>query len=172
MQSLLILLAPAFFAASIYMILGRLIVLVDGEAHSPIRVKWLTKIFVGGDVLSFLAQSAGTSLSIFTTSKHQSNTSRWWDARQSQETIRRRPRRAHHHSRSRDPSPLLRTLCNHLGNLPLAHQSYAQPTLQTTLHPMGKLPVHPVHRQRSHSRPVRVPYHRVCHGIGWCLVEA
>ncbi|KAG4430715.1 hypothetical protein IFR05_013803 [Cadophora sp. M221] len=59
MQSLLLLLAPAFFAASIYMILGRLIVLVDGEAHSPIRVKWLTKIFVGGDVLSFLAQSAG-----------------------------------------------------------------------------------------------------------------
>lgn len=61
-QSLLILLAPAFFAASIYMILGRLIVLVDGESHSPIRVKWLTKIFVGGDVLSFLAQSAGLYL--------------------------------------------------------------------------------------------------------------
>ncbi|KAG4426423.1 hypothetical protein IFR04_000305 [Cadophora malorum] len=59
MQTLSILLAPAFFAASIYMILGRLIVLVDGESHSPIRVKWLTKIFVGGDVLSFLAQSAG-----------------------------------------------------------------------------------------------------------------
>ncbi|KAH7370740.1 RTA1 like protein-domain-containing protein [Rhexocercosporidium sp. MPI-PUGE-AT-0058] len=59
MQSLLLLLAPAFFAASIYMILGRIIVLVDGEAHSPIRVRWLTKIFVGGDVLSFLAQSAG-----------------------------------------------------------------------------------------------------------------
>ena len=60
MQTLSILIAPAFFAASIYMILGRLIVLVDGESHSPIRVKWLTKIFVGGDVLSFLAQSAGT----------------------------------------------------------------------------------------------------------------
>ena len=60
MQSLLVLLAPALFAASIYMILGRLIVLVDGEAHSPIKVKWLTKIFVTGDVLSFLAQSAGS----------------------------------------------------------------------------------------------------------------
>lgn len=60
MQSLLILLAPAFFAASIYMVLGRIIHLVDGEAHSIIRAKWLTKIFVGGDVLSFLAQSSGT----------------------------------------------------------------------------------------------------------------
>jgi hypothetical protein len=61
MQSLLILLAPAFFAASIYMVLGRIIRLTDGEAHSIIRVNWLTKIFVTGDVLSFLVQSAGMS---------------------------------------------------------------------------------------------------------------
>ncbi|PMD38881.1 RTA1-domain-containing protein [Hyaloscypha variabilis F] len=58
-QSLLILLAPAFFAASIYMVLGRIILLTDGESHSPIRVRWLTKVFVLGDVISFLAQSAG-----------------------------------------------------------------------------------------------------------------
>lgn len=76
MQTLSILLAPAFFAASIYMILGRLIVLVDGESHSPIRVKWLTKIFVGGDVLSFLAQSAGMYfISLATCSKHFTSTS-------------------------------------------------------------------------------------------------
>lgn len=62
MQSLLILLAPAFFAASIYMILGRIIVLTDGESHSVIRARWLTKIFVAGDVLSFLAQSSGGGL--------------------------------------------------------------------------------------------------------------
>jgi hypothetical protein len=59
MQSLTLLLAPALFAASIYMVLGRLIRLVDGETHSPIRTKWLTPIFVAGDVISFLAQSAG-----------------------------------------------------------------------------------------------------------------
>jgi hypothetical protein len=59
MQSLLILLAPAFFAASIYMVLGRIILLTGGEAHSPIRASWLTKIFVAGDVLSFLTQGAG-----------------------------------------------------------------------------------------------------------------
>ncbi|OBT58127.1 hypothetical protein VE04_01650 [Pseudogymnoascus sp. 24MN13] len=62
MQSLLILLAPTLFAASIYMVLGRIIRLVDGENHSLIRVSRLTKIFVGGDVLSFLAQSGGAGI--------------------------------------------------------------------------------------------------------------
>ena len=46
-------------AASIYMVLGRIITLTDGEAHSPIKVRWLTKVFVAGDVISFLAQSGG-----------------------------------------------------------------------------------------------------------------
>lgn len=58
-QSLLLLLAPALFAASIYMVLGRIIRLVEAESHSLIRVNWLTKIFVTGDVLSFLVQSGG-----------------------------------------------------------------------------------------------------------------
>lgn len=62
MQSLLLLLAPALFAASIYMVLGRLILLTDGESSSLIRASWLTKVFVTGDVLSFLAQSAGGGL--------------------------------------------------------------------------------------------------------------
>ena len=61
MQSSLLLIAPALFAASIYMALGRIIVLVHGEKHSIIRVSWLTKIFVTGDVLSFLMQSSGMS---------------------------------------------------------------------------------------------------------------
>lgn len=60
MQTLLLLVAPALFAASIYMILGRLISLLEAEKYSVVRVKWLTKIFVGGDVLSFTLQSAGT----------------------------------------------------------------------------------------------------------------
>lgn len=58
-QSLLLLLAPALFAASVYMIFGRLIRLLGGERYSIIRVKWLTKIFVLGDALSFLVQSGG-----------------------------------------------------------------------------------------------------------------
>lgn len=59
-QSLLLLLGPALLAASIYMVLGRIIGLLDAGDLSVIRPKWLTKIFVAGDVLSFLAQSAGT----------------------------------------------------------------------------------------------------------------
>ena len=58
-QALLILIAPALFAASIYMVLGRIISLVDGEKHSVIRLKWLTKIFVIGDCVSFFVQSMG-----------------------------------------------------------------------------------------------------------------
>lgn len=61
MQSCLLLIAPALFAASIYMTLGRIMVLMHGEHHSIIRVNWLTKIFVAGDVLSFLMQSSGAS---------------------------------------------------------------------------------------------------------------
>ena len=58
-QAVLLLVAPALFAATIYMELGRIIVLVDGEHHSIIKKRWLTKIFVCGDILSFLMQSGG-----------------------------------------------------------------------------------------------------------------
>jgi hypothetical protein len=59
MQSTLLLVAPALFAASIYMELGRIIMMVKGEQFSLIRVGWTTKIFVAGDVLSFLMQASG-----------------------------------------------------------------------------------------------------------------
>ncbi|EEY21746.1 RTM1 [Verticillium alfalfae VaMs.102] len=58
-QSVLILIGPALMAASIYMILGRIILLTEGELYSPIRRRWLTKLFVGGDILALLAQSSG-----------------------------------------------------------------------------------------------------------------
>ncbi|KAL0254927.1 hypothetical protein SLS55_009451 [Diplodia seriata] len=61
-QSLLLLVAPALFAASIYMILGRIILVTDGEQHSLIRQKWLTKVFVTGDVISFLVQAGGAGI--------------------------------------------------------------------------------------------------------------
>lgn len=61
LQSVLILVAPALFAASIYMTLHRLMRHLQAERHSIIRVSWLTKIFVAGDILSFLVQSAGAS---------------------------------------------------------------------------------------------------------------
>ncbi|KAJ5116682.1 hypothetical protein N7456_001030, partial [Penicillium angulare] len=60
-QILLILLAPILFAAGIYMFLGRLI---RGSGHpklSFIRINWLTKIFVIGDILCFFIQAAGAA---------------------------------------------------------------------------------------------------------------
>lgn len=59
-QTLFLLLAPALLAASIYMLLGRIILVLQAESHALLKKKWLTKIFVTGDVLSFLLQGAGT----------------------------------------------------------------------------------------------------------------
>ncbi|KOS43940.1 hypothetical protein ACN38_g5113 [Penicillium nordicum] len=61
-QTLLLLIAPALMAASIYMILGRIILLTDGEVHAIIKRRWLTKTFVLGDVLSLFLQSSGGSV--------------------------------------------------------------------------------------------------------------
>jgi hypothetical protein len=58
-SSSLILVAPALFAASIYITLSRVILLVDGERYSLIKQKCLTKTFVAGDVFSFLLQGSG-----------------------------------------------------------------------------------------------------------------
>ncbi|KAJ5638831.1 RTA1-domain-containing protein [Penicillium herquei] len=67
-QSTLILIAPAFLAASIYMTLGRIIVMVDAEKLAVIKFKWLTAIFVCGDVLSFLMQASGAGLMVSSSS--------------------------------------------------------------------------------------------------------
>ncbi len=58
-QALLILIAPALLAATVYMILGYIILTVNGEKHSMIRKRFLTKIFVLGDFFSFIVQSSG-----------------------------------------------------------------------------------------------------------------
>ncbi|KAH8663894.1 RTA1 like protein-domain-containing protein [Ilyonectria robusta] len=60
MQAILLLVAPALFAATIYMELGRIITMVDGEGHTLIPKKWMTKIFVIGDVVSFFLQGGGS----------------------------------------------------------------------------------------------------------------
>ncbi|KAM0227885.1 hypothetical protein ACHAPO_011174 [Fusarium lateritium] len=58
-QILLILLAPILFAASIYMFLGRLIHASGYPSLSLIPVRWLSKIFVTGDIICFLVQGVG-----------------------------------------------------------------------------------------------------------------
>lgn len=61
-QSILILCAPPLFAASIYMILGYIIRVLDADRYALIRERWLTKIFVLGDIVSFLTQGTGGSM--------------------------------------------------------------------------------------------------------------
>ncbi|KAK4979694.1 hypothetical protein LTR66_006412 [Elasticomyces elasticus] len=70
-QSIFLLVAPAFFAASIYMVLGRIIRFLDGERYSMIRVQWLTKIFVTGDVFSFFVQAGGAGIASGGASKYE-----------------------------------------------------------------------------------------------------
>ncbi|KAI1372818.1 RTA1 like protein [Hypoxylon crocopeplum] len=58
------LLAPALFAASIYMTLGRIISSVRGWSYSIVPVTWLTKTFVLGDILSFAIQGGAAGLMV------------------------------------------------------------------------------------------------------------
>ncbi|KAF5560173.1 Streptomycin 3 adenylyltransferase [Fusarium napiforme] len=58
-QALFLLLGPPFYAASIYMVLGRLIRLLRADSLSVVRLNWLTKIFLFGDIASIAAQGMG-----------------------------------------------------------------------------------------------------------------
>ncbi|KAJ9611613.1 hypothetical protein H2200_004797 [Cladophialophora chaetospira] len=58
---LLIVLSPILLAASVYMFLGRLISAADGEQYSPIKRKWMSKIFLLGDWACLQVQSSGVS---------------------------------------------------------------------------------------------------------------
>ncbi|KAH7377420.1 RTA1 like protein-domain-containing protein [Cadophora sp. MPI-SDFR-AT-0126] len=58
-QSLLIILPPSLYAATIYMIYGRIAIFVNVPGASIIRPARVTKIFVVGDVVAFLMQAGG-----------------------------------------------------------------------------------------------------------------
>ncbi|CAF1619885.1 unnamed protein product, partial [Didymodactylos carnosus] len=58
-QALMLLIPPAFFSASIYMILSRLIRFTRGEKFSLIKVTRMSTIFVVADVVSLLLQGGG-----------------------------------------------------------------------------------------------------------------
>ncbi|GLA26010.1 RTA1-domain-containing protein [Aspergillus phoenicis ATCC 13157] len=62
LQSVFILIGPVLFSASVYMVLGRLIRSVNAEKYSLIRITRVTKVFVTGDILSFLVQGQGSGL--------------------------------------------------------------------------------------------------------------
>ncbi|RAL08016.1 RTA1 domain-containing protein, partial [Aspergillus homomorphus CBS 101889] len=76
-QSLLILIAPSLFAASIYVILARIIRLTNGDTRSPLRANRITRIFVIGDVIAFLAQAGGGGLLARSTSSSTTHLANW-----------------------------------------------------------------------------------------------
>ncbi|KAL4747097.1 hypothetical protein BDW72DRAFT_197094 [Aspergillus terricola var. indicus] len=61
-QSVFILLGPVLYAASVYMVLARLIRSVGAEKYSLIRITRVTKTFVTGDIVSFLVQGSGAGM--------------------------------------------------------------------------------------------------------------
>ncbi|KAJ5354235.1 hypothetical protein N7541_006799 [Penicillium brevicompactum] len=68
-QTLLIFLAPILFAASVYMLLGRLIRRSGHPELSFIRISWLTPIFVVGDIFCFFVQAIGVVILLRAESK-------------------------------------------------------------------------------------------------------
>lgn len=63
-QSLFIILPPSLYAATIYMIYGRLVLFVNAPEASIIRPTRVTKIFVCGDVLAFFMQAGGGGMMV------------------------------------------------------------------------------------------------------------
>lgn len=64
LQSTLLLLGPILFAASLYMTLSRLVRALDAAHCAIITPRWLTRIFVFGDVFSFIIQASGAGLRV------------------------------------------------------------------------------------------------------------
>ncbi len=69
LQYIFILIAPTLFAACIYMVLTRLIRRLQAEKLCFIPTKWLTKIFLLGDIVSFLVQFVGGLMATSTDAK-------------------------------------------------------------------------------------------------------
>jgi hypothetical protein len=64
LQEMLIMCAPPLIAATVYMVLGRIIRSFDAEHLSSMRVKWLTFVFVMNDVLTFCTQIGGAGVQV------------------------------------------------------------------------------------------------------------
>ncbi|CAD6449346.1 2d63f000-a528-4b1f-a631-a82cccd10f02 [Sclerotinia trifoliorum] len=62
LQMILILGAPTFLAATVYMTLARITVALGAEEYSMISPRWLTKIYVLIDVICFISQFAGAGV--------------------------------------------------------------------------------------------------------------
>lgn len=59
----MLLVAPPLFAATLYMLLGRIVMGLNAKSYSLIKPRWLTSIFVTSDVICFVVQLGGESQS-------------------------------------------------------------------------------------------------------------
>ncbi|KAJ5107354.1 hypothetical protein N7456_004029 [Penicillium angulare] len=64
LQEMLILCSPPLIAATVYMVLGRIIRSFDAEHLSSMRPKWLTFVFVMNDILCFCTQLGGAGVQV------------------------------------------------------------------------------------------------------------
>lgn len=71
MQLLLILPAPVFLAATMYMSIRRIIEALEADELSPIRPSLMSKLFVLGDIICFIIQVAGTGMQVTTSTDTQ-----------------------------------------------------------------------------------------------------
>ncbi|KAL2076056.1 hypothetical protein VTL71DRAFT_999 [Oculimacula yallundae] len=65
-QSMFIILPPSLYAATLYMIFGRIVILVNNPQASIIHPTKVTKIFVIGDLIAFFLQAGGGGMTIQT----------------------------------------------------------------------------------------------------------
>lgn len=57
----MLLVAPPLFAATLYMLLGRIVLALNAKSYSLVNPRWLTKVIVTSDVICFLVQLGGES---------------------------------------------------------------------------------------------------------------
>ncbi|KAF2166974.1 hypothetical protein M409DRAFT_66474 [Zasmidium cellare ATCC 36951] len=63
--------APIFLAATMYMLIRRIIESLEANELSPLRPSLMSKLFVAGDIICFAVQMAGIGLSVTTSASLQ-----------------------------------------------------------------------------------------------------
>lgn len=153
------------------MTLGRLIFYLDKEELSSVPTRWLTVIFVAGDIISFLIQGAGKPLAsciYLSSSLKRPNTLS--TRRRDPHPHYNRPLRPYHrpkrhHRRPSHPTDLLHRLRPRRHCLPLSHppQSFLEIHLLMHRHRrlvprhLGDHPASPLLRQRDDPGALGVP---------------
>jgi hypothetical protein len=66
LYDLLVLPAPIFLAATVYMSFSRIIVSLEADDLSAVRPKWMSRWFIVGDVVCFIVQLAGVGMGVTT----------------------------------------------------------------------------------------------------------